>query len=122
MVGADGKQRYHHVHEKVDTLFYKTLKPLDLERFGAVMHKLPREVVRAKGFLDFADPETRGKKFVLQMVGGRPVLAAKPWETGEVRQSAMVFIGKGFDKEKLLASMRSCELEPVSPGRAPATR
>jgi G3E family GTPase len=122
VAGVDGKQRYHHVHETVDTLFYKTLKPLDLERFGAVMHKLPREVVRAKGFLDFADPETRGKKFVLQMVGGRPVLAAKAWETGEVRQSAMVFIGKGFDKEKLLASMRACELEPVLPGRAPARR
>lgn len=120
-VGADGKNHYRHVHEPVDTLFYKSRKPLDLERFGAVMHKLPREVVRAKGFLDFADPEARGKKFVLQMVGGRPVLSAKPWETGEARQSAMVFIGRGFDRERILASLEACELEPVSPGRT-ATR
>jgi G3E family GTPase len=86
------------------------------------MHKLPREVVRAKGFLDFADPEARGKKYVLQMVGGRPVLSARPWETGEARQSAMVFIGKGFDRERLLSSLEACELEPVSPERAPARR
>lgn len=122
VVGADGKERYRHVHESVDTLFYKSRRPLDLERFGAVMHKLPREVVRAKGFLDFADPEARGKKYVLQMVGGRPVLSARPWETGEARQSAMVFIGKGFDRERLLSSLEACELEPVSPERAPARR
>jgi len=122
VAGADGKSHYRHVHESVDTLFYKSQRPLDLERFGAVMHRLPREVVRAKGFLDFADPEARGKKFVLQLVGGRPVLSAKPWEPGEARQSAMVFIGRGFDREKLLASLNACELEPVSPGRVPAKR
>lgn len=107
---AEGRLHYRHAHERVDTLFYKSMRPLDLKAFGAVMHGLPPEVVRAKGFLDFADPEAAGKKFVLQMVGGRPVLEAKPWAVGEARQSAMVFIGRGFDRESLLASLQSCEL------------
>ena len=108
--GDDGRKIYHHVHESVETLFYKTRNPMDLERFGALMHRLPKEIVRAKGFLDFTDPKAAGKKFVLQIVAGRPVLEAKPWATGEARQSAMVFIGRRFDKEKLLKELAACEV------------
>ena len=110
VLGSDGRKIYHHVHESVETLFYKTRKPMDLERFGALMHRLPKEIVRAKGFLDFSDPKAAGKKFVLQIVAGRPVLEAKPWSAGETRQSAMVFIGRDFDKEKLLTQLAACEV------------
>ncbi len=109
--GADGKMHYHHSHEPVQTLFYKTKTPLDLQRFGVMMRDLPVDVIRAKGFLDFADPDAKGKKFVLQMVGGRPVLNAKAWEPGEVHQSAMVFIGRKFDKDAIVAMLKKCEVD-----------
>ena len=118
--GADGKMHYHHSHEPVQTLFYKTKTPLDLQRFGVMMRQLPVDVIRAKGFLDFADADAKGKKFVLQMVGGRPVLNAKPWEPGEVHQSAMVFIGRKFDRDAITAMLKKCEHSEAAP--KPAAR
>jgi G3E family GTPase len=108
--GLEIEERHHHGHDAADTLFYKTDKALDLERFGLVLRDLPREIIRAKGFLHFSDPKARRNKYILQMVGARPALDAKSWARGEERMSALVFIGKGFDKEKLLGELRSCEL------------
>lgn len=90
------------------TLINRVIADNPEKRFGARMRRLPKEIVRAKGFLDFSDPKAAGKKFVLQIVAGRPVLEAKPWSAGETRQSAMVFIGRDFDKEKLLAQLAAC--------------
>ena len=105
----EGEKVYHHAHDAVDTLFYKTEKALDLDRFGIVLRDLPREIVRAKGFLHFSDRKAAKNKYILQMVGARPVLDAKPWDRDEEKQSALVFIGKGFDKEKLLQELHACE-------------
>ena len=105
---GEGKA-YHHAHDSVDTLFYKSEKALDLDRFGIVLRDLPREVIRAKGFIHFSDRKAARNKYILQIVGARPVLDAKPWARGEAKQSAIVFIGKGFDKEKLYRDLKSCE-------------
>ncbi|HCM27718.1 MAG TPA: hypothetical protein DIC34_14430 [Treponema sp.] len=96
-------------HAHVESYFHKTEKPLDLERFSAFLDVLPRSVVRAKGFLRFSDPRTEESKYILQYVGGRPLLAAKPWKNGEERLSAMIFIGKDFDAEALRLSLQDCE-------------
>jgi G3E family GTPase len=100
----------HHHHEEVDTLFYKTDRPLDLDRFGAFLKSLPREVVRAKGFLLFSDRKAAKSKYVLQVVGSRPLLSAKSWRKDEPRRSAIVFIGRGFDRNRLERELRACEL------------
>lgn len=105
----EGEKVYHHAHDAVDTLFYKTEKAIDLDRFGIVLRDLPREIIRAKGFLHFSDRRAAKNKYILQMVGARPVLDAKPWNKGEDKMSAIVFIGKGFDKKKLLEDLRACE-------------
>jgi G3E family GTPase len=105
----EGEKVYHHAHDAVDTLFYKSAVALDLDRFGLVLRDLPREIIRAKGFLYFDDRKAARSKYILQMVGARPVLDAKPWARGEEKMSAIVFIGKGFDKERLLEALRSCE-------------
>jgi G3E family GTPase len=94
----------------VETLFYKTDKPLDLDRFGIVLRDMPRGVIRAKGFIHFSDRKASKNKFILQMVGARPVLDAKPWAKGEQKQSALVFIGRGFDKASLLKDLKACEM------------
>lgn len=107
---ADGHKLYHHAHESVDTLFYKSSRPLDLDRFGDLLHDMPREVIRAKGFLLFSDRKASKAKYILQMVGPRPVLDAKPWARGESRMSALVFIGRGFDKKDLLEKLKACEV------------
>ena len=101
---------YHHVHESVDTFFYKSKRALDPERFGNFLRLLPRSVFRAKGFLYFPDSRAAGKKYILQLVGRRANLEAKPWGEEEERQSAMVFIGRGFDTQALEQSLRECEL------------
>jgi G3E family GTPase len=110
LAGLEVEEHHHrHVHEDVDTLFYKTDRPLDLDRFGLLLKALPREVVRAKGFLLFSDRKASKSKYILQMVGSRPLLDAKVWRKDETRQSAVVFIGRGFDKGRLERELRACE-------------
>jgi len=96
-------------HAHVESYFHKTDNPLNLQRFTIFLDHLPRSVVRAKGFMRFSDPRTQENKYILQYVGGRPLLTAKPWKEGEERQSAMVFIGKDFDVETLKRSLTECE-------------
>jgi len=105
---------HNHVHEEVETYFHKCVKPLDLERFGHFLTLMPSGVVRAKGFMHFTsvnvEKKVEDRKYVLQYVGGRPMLEMKPWKEGEARQSALVFIGRGFDKATLRENLANCEV------------
>lgn len=91
-------QKVHAIHEDVDTLFYQSKVPFDFGKVGKVLDNLPKEVVRAKGFLYLDTPEGQMLKVVYQAVALRSSLDAKPWDKGEEKQSALVFIGKRLDK------------------------
>jgi len=114
IVALEVEEHHHHVHEEVETYFHKSGKPLDLDRFGHFLTLMPSGIVRAKGFLHFtsaAKEENReDRKYVLQYVGGRPMLEMKSWKEGEKKQSALVFIGRGFDKDALRENLADCEV------------
>lgn len=105
--GANGKnnngkfkkvQKVHPIHEDVDTYFYRSSQPFDFMKVGKLLDRLPKEIVRAKGFLYLNTAEGERLKVVYQMVAQRSGLNAKSWNPGEERQSALVFIGKKIDK------------------------
>ncbi len=108
------EDHHHHVHEEVETYFHKSGKPLDLDRFGHFLTLMPPGIVRAKGFLHFTsgtkEENREDRKYVLQYVGGRPMLEMKSWKEGEKKQSALVFIGRGFDKDALRENLANCEI------------
>ncbi|TVQ25616.1 MAG: GTP-binding protein [Spirochaetaceae bacterium] len=99
---------YHHAHEDVETLFFRTDRPLYADHFGYVFQHMPEGVVRAKGFLDLADEEAEDAKYILQYTGARKDLYSVDWKPGEKRQSALVFIGKNFDAAALQRRLEAC--------------
>ncbi|MFW5994667.1 MAG: CobW family GTP-binding protein [Spirochaetia bacterium] len=105
--GGTGR-RYHHAHEAVTTLFFRSDMPLYADHFGKVFQSLPSGVVRAKGFLDLADEEAGDRKYILQYTGARKDLYSVEWNEGEPRQSAIVFIGRDFDASTLRSRLDAC--------------
>ncbi|MFT4343553.1 MAG: GTP-binding protein [Candidatus Woesearchaeota archaeon] len=106
---------HHHHHEYVETLFFKTDKPFDYKKFQEFWKNLPREIVRGKGIIQFdksslaSDNPMKDKKLVLQYVGSRELFVGKEWKPDEKKQTALVFIGKGFDIEKVRTQLKNCE-------------
>ena len=99
---------YHHAHESVTTLFFRSSRPVYADHFGKVFQSLPAGVVRAKGFLDLADEESGDRKYILQYTGARKDLYSEPWNADETRQTAIVFIGKDYDADKLRNRLNAC--------------
>ncbi len=102
--------KHDHAHEHVDTLFFKTERPLDFEKFSELLQRLPEEIIRAKGFVHFSREDLTETKYLLQYVGARKQLVPAPWKIGEVRQSALVFIGKHFDISAVEKDLKDCEV------------
>ena len=104
-------EHHDHHHEHVDTLFFKTEKPLDQKKFESVFASLPKSIVRAKGFVNFGSGVVDTKlKYVLQFVGARKQFIAEQWKEDETRQSALIFIGKDFDEKELESKLKDCEI------------
>lgn len=107
--GHDHNHEHHHdhVHEDVDILFFKDEKPLNYATFKQVMQDLPKSIIRVKGFCYFGG-EYAQTKIVLQCVGSRQDGLINQWESNEKKQTAIVFIGKGFDKKALEEQLLAC--------------
>lgn len=99
---------HSHKHEHVDEVFVKLEKPLDMEKFSELLKHLPQEVVRGKWFLYPADEQFEGKKILFQFVGVRYDTQVVEWAKNEVKQTALVFIGKWYDKAQLEKDVRDC--------------
>jgi len=114
---GDGHHHHHdhgglkHYHdEEMQSLSLKTDKPLNPDKFFPWMQKLVAEdgaaILRCKGILSFKDDPDR---FVLQ--GVHMILDGdhqRPWKTGEVRDSKLVFIGRELPEEKIRQGFESC--------------
>lgn len=92
----------------MDTVFFKSEKPLDYEKFSKFITAVPESVIRAKGFLWFGNTADQDLKFLLQFVGARRQLQYRPWAEGEQKQSAIVLIGKSLERKKLAEQLASC--------------
>ena len=100
-----------HVHDKhVKSVGLIVEQPLDPDKVQAwmqsVLHDQGEDVLRFKGILNV---EASSKQFVFQGVhtifDGR---LGRPWRRDEARESRVVFIGRGLDREALEAGLLSC--------------
>jgi G3E family GTPase len=83
---------------------------VDVERLnrwlGWLLEERGADIFRMKGILDV---EGSDERYVFQGVhmlfDGR---ADRPWRAGEDRRNRMVFIGRGLDRDELVARFRAC--------------
>jgi G3E family GTPase len=103
-----GLKHYH--DEDMQSLSFKTDKPLDPDKFFPWIQKLVAEdgpkILRSKGILSFKnDPQ----RFVFQ--GVHMILDGdhqRDWKDGETRDSRIVFIGRDLPEEKIRSGFESC--------------
>jgi G3E family GTPase len=116
--GHDHGAGHHHDHgglkhyhdEEMQSLSFKTDKPLSADKFFPWMQQLVAEdgpsILRCKGILSFKDDPER---FVLQ--GVHMILDGdhqREWKPGEKRESRLVFIGRELPEEKIRKGFESC--------------
>lgn len=87
-----------------DSFSWSSRAVLDAVRFRAVASSLPEEVIRAKGFVRFAEGS-----FLFNYVVGR-----SDFEAFEAGATELVFIGRGLKsiRDSVEAALKACETSP----------
>lgn len=111
-VAADGHAHHDHDHS-IDCVSLRLDRPLERTRLLAWLQQLVIErgadLLRAKGIVDLAGFDRR---FVFQGVHMMmDTDLAQPWQASEVRESRLVFIGRGLDRSELLGSLQLCQAD-----------
>jgi G3E family GTPase len=104
-----------HLHtDGIGSFLFRTAHPLDQERFGRVLDRLPRSVLRAKGIVRFAGRDWQG---LFNYTCGRHELA---WvKLPNVAESQAVFIGRDIERhaDAIRSALAACE-RPEAPALA----
>jgi G3E family GTPase len=104
-----------HLHaDGIGSFVYRSRHPLDQERFGRVLDRLPRSVLRAKGIVRFAGRDWQG---LFNFTCGRHELA---WvKLPNVVESQAVFIGRDVERhaDAIRSALAACE-RPEEPALA----
>lgn len=100
-----------HVHEKYSTYSWSSQQPLHPMKFQEfVNRKLPLNIYRAKGIVDFG-LKGHSRKYIFQLVGVRPEIVWENWNDKPITE--LVFIGQDIDKKFLEKELKNCiDLEP----------
>lgn len=96
----DHSHGHHHSHDHVMAYAHYFDRPIHSEQFEEVISKLPKEVYRAKGILQFTDT---GSRFLFQYAY-REIQFVKITPQANVPNVA-VFIGESFSKETVKAAL-----------------
>ena len=134
-----GHHHHHHHHDEgeaeeygISTFVYASRKPMKEAKFNEFAKNLPRNVIRCKGLIWFAEDdemsylfEQAGKQLSLseagywlatapkeeldEMIKANPEIM-KDWDekVGD-RMTKLVFIGQDMDKDKIKKDLRECE-------------
>lgn len=97
-----------HVHENITDVFFRTEKPMDYSKLIELYKNLDQGVIRSKGFINFKNSPNLGKKYLMQFVGNRTELTFEEWEADEKKETALLFVGKNFDRQILLDKLNAC--------------
>jgi G3E family GTPase len=103
-----------HVHELYSTYSWTSKEPLHPMKFQEfVNRKLPTNVYRAKGIVDFG-LKGHMRKYIFQLVGVRPEIV---WENWDIKpETNLVFIGQDIDDKLIKIELDACvDTEPDSP-------
>lgn len=110
----DHKHTHHHHHEHFDSIFYKTKNPFNPKKLQDFINNLPETIYRVKGFIRLEDEKIPDRKWKIQVVSFRKQVFPGEWKEGEEKQSAILFIGKSFDKEYVKQKLQEAEITPIS--------
>jgi G3E family GTPase len=101
----------HEHDDDISSFVYRTDKALDAARIMKFMQIMIRDhgndLLRYKGILNISGCD---KRVIYQ--GVHMLLTedfGKPWKTGEIKESAMVFIGRNLPKDEMLEALDSCK-------------
>lgn len=102
----------HHEHEEIDEFVYVKKQPFHVEKIDDFFSKkLPKNIIRGKGFMNIDLGEDDGQKlFLFQMVGASKIIhpLEKVKENLDPQTTKIVFIGKDIDKQFLASELDSC--------------
>ena len=100
-----------HVHEKYSTYSWTSQQPLHPMKFQEfVNRKLPLNIYRAKGIVDFG-LKGHSRKYIFQLVGVRPEIVWENWDDKPLTE--LVFIGQDIDEKLLEKELKACiDVEP----------
>lgn len=101
-----------HEHDNdISSFVYRTNKALDSARIMKLMQILIRDhgndLLRYKGILNISGCNQRVIYQGVHMLFTEDF--GKPWETGEIKESVLVFIGRNLPKEEMLEALDSCK-------------
>ncbi|MBI2797847.1 GTP-binding protein [Candidatus Saccharibacteria bacterium] len=97
-----------HIHHKYSHFSFTSDKPLHPMKFQEFINrKLPTQVYRAKGFVDFGS-KGHQRKYIFQLVGVRPELVWENWLKTEQPKTRLVFIGQDVNEKKIRADLEAC--------------
>ncbi len=103
----DNHIHHSHLHEQYSTFSWTSQKPLDpMKMQEFINRKIPSNVYRAKGFLNFG---TKGhmRKYIFQLVGARPEIVWENWKN-ITPETKLVFIGRDIDEAKIISELEQC--------------
>ncbi len=106
-VPAHKHDSHTHMHDDYASVSFSTEKPLDPMKFQSFVNsQIPNEVYRVKGMVNLGNKGSR-RKYIFQLVGKRADISWTDWGASEPK-TELVFIGKNFDKEKIVKQLKSC--------------
>lgn len=133
---SNGENEVYEPDYGIKAICYKRRKPFDEQKFGAwIENHYPREIIRAKGYLWFAEDEdhailfeqagnsiaiTPGARWIVsypenereELLEEYPELLEGWDEKDGDRENQIVFIGKNLDTEYLIQELDSCLKNP----------
>ena len=114
----------HHEHDDaVQSFVFRSAIPFDAARLQAFFRETiaahAQDLMRYKGIVAFEGMEHRMVFQGVHMVMGSDI--GRAWSPGEVRESTLVFIGRGLPKAQLLADIERCLAAPETVAARPLT-
>jgi G3E family GTPase len=104
------EDHHHHHDDKVSSIAFREVKPLDLDKVDIWMGKLVREqgedLLRYKGILQIKGMDRRVVFQGIHMLFSGT--QDRKWKESETRLSELVFIGKNLNKEELEQQFKKC--------------
>ncbi len=92
-----------HDHDVYQEFWFESSRDIDLAKFEEVMHSLPQNIVRSKGYINVS-----GTKMMVQYVPGDLKTFEQSWN-GEDPHSAVLFLAKDLNTAKLQQTLIRCE-------------
>jgi G3E family GTPase len=104
------EEDHHHHDDDISSFVWRDARPLHMEKIETFLSLMVQnygpDLLRYKGVLNVqGEPRRMIFQGVHMLMGGTP---GKPWETGEARESVMVFIGRKLPRRLFEEGLAYC--------------